>query len=99
MDKTKKYQINSELTCYQWDTLESFVFDQLIATGQPQSKMTIALVLFVFGNRFSLGAMFRFFEWAQGQSEDPEWIFANIMHDLNGRHEDPAIFSPRTSSY
>lgn len=58
-----------------------------------------AIMLHQFADKYDLSAMYRFLVKAKRDGQSEVWIMAQLSHDLAGRHEDPAIFSPRTSSY
>ncbi len=88
------------LTLPQWLQLEKFIFEHLnTPQGKPTTRINCAGFMFAFGRNFDLPAMYRFLVWALEQGEEPAFIMATIAHDLNGRNQDPATFSPRTSSY
>ena len=87
------------LTIAQLDELRDFICRSLAATGQNVSRFDISISLVKFGEQYSLPAMCRFMTWMQSHGYSNEDILCTIVHDLNGRDEDPSCFSPRTSSY
>jgi hypothetical protein len=102
MEKTMSTSTNDPykgLKENEYDDLEYWIFDHLNKTGQKVKRIEIATLLYEFGSKFNLPAMYRFFKYAQSVLIPAEEILATIVHDLNGKNENPAIFEPRTATY
>lgn len=96
----EKFSVQKEnITADQWRTLEKFIFDGLSKVTLNISKVGVGAIMYVYEKNFSLAALYRYMVWALENGKSDDAILANIMHDLNGRHEDPKIFDPRSSSY
>lgn len=88
------------LTTEEWEELETFILDTYFALhGEVLPREKIGTMLFSFGLRFELPPMYRYMKWAQENEQTNAVILATLIHDLNGRFENPATFSPRTESY
>ena len=85
------------LTPEQWNELEAFIANQV--KDQGVTRLQIGGAMYQFGKHFSLLAMYRFLQYAKAHSFSKLETSATLVHDLNGRDENPAIFSPRTASY
>jgi hypothetical protein len=84
----------------EWQRLQNYIWQGLNDRGQRLNKIDVGAMMYGFSIKFDLAAMYRFFDWAQVnmQYQDDE-ILNTLIHDLNGRFEDPKMFDPRTSSY
>ena len=67
--------------------------------GQPIDAPDVIRLIIEFERNFDAMAMFRYWLWALENEQKDGAILATIVHDLNGRFENPALFAPRTSSY
>lgn len=85
------------LTAKEWLHLETFIWEHI--RSHTTTRLHVAGIMHAYGTRYNLAAMYRYLIWAQSQGEEPRAIMATIAHDLNARHQDPATFSPRTSTY
>jgi hypothetical protein len=99
MTQTTDTTTKPQITANEWRELEKFVFEGLIKNGELINKVGVGAVMYVYEKNFNLAAMYRYMKWAQEHDQSDDAILANIMHDLNGRHQDPKIFDPRSSSY
>jgi hypothetical protein len=93
----KNVKLIHGLTPEQWNELEKFIANQV--KDQGVTRLQIGGAMYTFGNNFSLPAMYRFLQFAKAHRLTKLETGATLMHDLNGRNQNPAIFSPRTSSY
>jgi hypothetical protein len=96
MSKTPSKALHN-LTPREWLQLESFIW--LNIRSRKITRLHVAAMLRTYATQYSLPAMYRYFHSARAQGEEPRAILATIAHDLNGRHQSPAKFTPHTSAY
>lgn len=84
----------------QWDELENFLFQTLEDKhGTGTSRYDISVMIYEFGKAFDLLALYGYLQFGKSRDLPAGEILTQIMHDLNGRKQDPKIFDPHTSGY
>ena len=74
------------------------ITDYLVPRLSSEIRRTDLLCsIFMFAEKFSISAMYRFLEYANKNDLSDDMIVSTLVHDINGRND--ICFLPRTDSY